>query len=82
MSKINLQITKDEASLLMEYFSDEKLELFLPLLDNNRNILMIIARMLCDIEKQSTFLFDSDYKKLIKDSEINLIKEFGNFNGL
>jgi hypothetical protein len=41
---------------------------------------MIIARIVCDIEKNLTCLFDQNYNKIVEKAKLNLVEEFGDYN--
>jgi hypothetical protein len=80
--KITLEMTEDEAILFLEYLADEKMDVLLPILDNNYNLLMIFARIICEIEKNLTCFFDPNYDKIVEEAKQNLIEEFGDYNAL
>ena len=77
-NNIQINLTHAEAFFILEYFLDEKIYNLLPLLDNDKNLLMIFARMLCEIESKANFPIGNSKEERIKNSMKTLIQEFGN----
>jgi hypothetical protein len=77
----SIKITREEAILLYHYLSDSNLEKMVStIFQGNRNIMMILSRIVCDIESGEDFMFSGEYESIISESEKKLIEQFGDMN--
>jgi hypothetical protein len=74
-----IEITHEEAILLSHFLTDDKIN-ELDLIFRDRNISMIFARIVCDLESKLDEPFRADYDKIVKKAYKKTVERFGDMN--